>query len=245
MNNLSERNTAILRAPFLRSHDLIAASRLFSELLDSNHDAWKIERPRERWFFYREVGGTNSHFPPGSVVISERTGSVATCDFYHSRGRHSLLETFQQEVPQAIDILLSRERCIALFNGLAHTSPKKLFDHSLGFCGEKVTNRIVRLRTDTSVYEHLVGNTHTDLYPSSTSGAHFHGLKRSSNALSAGIMVSQHGDDIPKIECSLNYPRPISLQFSSARLWTGVHAVTDSLALLVTEHNREVEQRFY
>lgn len=226
-----------------RPKDLTATSPLFAELLDRNHDAWRIMRRADTWFLHREVGGSGSHLPHGSIVLSQGPHSDISFNFYHSRGRHSLLETYRPEVCKAIDILLSRERCIALFNGLAHSSVEHLFHIRLGFDGDKVTERRVKLNNDSEWYKHLVD----DGQPCSEKPLGSHSDLKHNAAkvqIAPGILVSQKGDDTPSMECCLRYPRPLSLQFSSNRLSSGLQVITTDLSRRVVEHNREVARNF-
>jgi hypothetical protein len=65
----------------VRPRDLSATSQLFSEMLDGNHDAWTITRPKDTWFFYREIGGPGSQFPCGAVVLSQGPHPAASFNF--------------------------------------------------------------------------------------------------------------------------------------------------------------------
>ena len=218
-------------------HELAAAgSRLFSELLDTNHDAWRVFRDGPKWTFYREVGGRGSRAPLGAVVITSEPGKPQTCDFYSARGKRSLLTTYGDEVPRAAQTLIERERVITLFSKLASSLDAANWDHNLSFCGVAVLERRVQLRSGTRAFQQLVGDVKGRMTVSPSGG--FRALPTIGTP---GISVSEHEGTAPYVQCSITYPRPLNVTFFSSRLREGVHAITDRMVSMVVEHNRSVQ----
>jgi hypothetical protein len=213
-------------------------SRVISELLDLDHDAWKIQLNGHRSTFYRETGGKGSVLPFGAIAITSAPYKPQKMTFHCAAGTHSILEAYRDDLPEMVDTLLSRERAISLFNGLARTIHSTHWEHNLGFAGTLVTKREIRLRSDAPLFQKLVES----LPPLATLpllGA----SKPHPERAPAGIVVEQLEGAAPVMRCTLNYPREISLTFQSARLWKGLRAVTDTLVNLVVEHNRELAER--
>ncbi len=149
-----------------------------------------------------------------------------------------MLEAYRDDLPDIVDTLLSRERAIALFNGLTRTINSTQWEHNLGFSGTQVTKREVRLRADAPLFQKLVGPLPAHATLPVLGAAKFHRERAP-----VGIVVEQLEMAAPVMRCALSYPRAISLTFQSARLWKGLRTVTDALVNLVVEHNRELQER--
>ena len=214
------------------------SSRLMAELLDSNHDAWRVFRCQSAWTFYREVGDGGGALPLGAVVMKTAPGQSQSIHFHSAHGSRSLIHSYGDEVPRAIQLLIDRERLISLFTRASFDSDPRMWDHSLSFSGTEVSERRVSLRGDAPLFERLVGNARSRI-----SG--FAGTRgqSSSSAVAPGIAVFEHDGQPPTVECSIIYPRPINLIFHSSRLRIGLNALTNGMVSLVVEHNRSVERR--
>jgi hypothetical protein len=214
-------------------------SRLFRELLDTNHDAWRVTRKDRAWGFYREIDYGHKSLPFGSVVLTTEPGKPLTFDFYSGRGKHSLLNTYGDEVAHAAQTLIDREYIISLFTKYGRELSSKNWDHHLSFSGEQVTERSAQLRVGTPAHERIVGLAP----PRSSRLAEYRATGIVGMPRHPGLMVSQHEGDVPFVECLVSYPRTIEATFFSSRLRVGLYAITEAMASLVIEHNRSVEGR--
>ena len=214
-----------------------SSSRLLAELLDANHDAWRVFRDFDRWTFYREVGGSGSSAPLGAVVLTSERGKPQTFDFYSARRKRSLLVSYGDEVSSAVQTLVERERVISLFTKLSHRLDARSWDHYISFSGVAVVERRVQLRPDSEAYHKLVGDVRGRVMVSPG------GSVRALPPLgSPGVTVSEHEGAAPFVHCSITYPRPLQMTFFSSRLRVGLHVITDGMVSLVVEHNRSVER---
>ena len=213
-------------------------SLLFSELLDQNHDAWRVFRNGNGWVFCREIGDTTRGLPSGMVVLAVENNKAPAIHLYTNKGRRSLITTYGDELPAAIQLLVDRERIIGIFTKLAHTLAPSSWDHNLSFSKLDVTERHVALRSSEAAYEHLVGDIKGRMPV--TSGSAF---KTIMPAYSRGISVSEFDGGVPFVEYSITYPRPLTGRFFSNRLRDGLNATTQQMVSLVLEHNRTVEGR--
>lgn len=213
-------------------------SKLFSELLDPNHDAWRVSRQGARWTFYREVGEEERGLPLGAVVLTSEPGRPQTLDLYSSKGRRSLVQSYGEELPRAAQLLIDRERVLALFTKLAYYLDAPSWDHCLSFAKVEVTDRRVALRSTCAAYERLVGDLRSRVGVGANGS-----FKAMSFTNLPGLVVSEHEGQSPLMECSITYPRPIELRFYSNRLREGLHAITHTMVSLVVEHNRNLEGR--
>jgi hypothetical protein len=216
-----------------------ARSRLFTELLDANHDAWRVLRDGDTWTFYREIGDGRAHLPHGSIVLSTGPGTPQTLDFFCSKGRRSLVVSYGDEVAAAAQCLMEREHAIALFNGIASRGTCQNWDHKLSFIGIEVSERCAELRAGTAIFKRLAGDAKAGAVLGSSAAATKIGMKQR-----LGLAVSQHENHSPFMECHITYPRPIQARFFSSRLAVGLEAITNPMAALVIEHNRNLEQRY-
>lgn len=216
----------------------LPSSRLFSELLDPNHDAWRVFKNGHQWAFYREIGGRAGTIPAGSVVLTTEVGKPQTLDIYTAKGRRSLMTTYADEVPSAAQELIDRERVLSLFSKLAYHLDPSSWDHNLSFAGVEVTERRVALRADAPVYDRLVGDAKARLV--GASGSAWRALPHSG---SPGLRVSEYEGAPPLVEYDLAYPRAIHGRFFSSRLRQGLHSITYQMVSLVVEHNRSLEGR--
>ena len=216
----------------------LPASRLFSELLDPNHDAWRVFKNGQQWVFYREIGARAGLFPAGSIVLTTEVGKPQTLDLYTAKGRRSLMASYSDEVPRAAQELIDRERVISLFSKLAYYLDPSSWDHSLSFAGVDVTERRVALRSDTPVYERLVGDVKSRLV--GAPGGIWKALPHSG---SPGMRVSEYDGAAPLVEYDFAYPRPINGRFFSSRLRQGLHPIPHQMVSLVVDHNRSLEGR--
>lgn len=216
-----------------------ATSRLFSELLDLNHDAWRVSRNNGKWFFYREVGGGLSSSPQGSVVITSEIGKPQTLDFYSAKTKRSLLNTYADEVPRALRILIEREHIISLFTKLARGLDSTNWDNNLTFCGVNVVERRVSLRVGTHPYARLIGDAKSWM-----NGPALENTFSSQLRNPPGIVVFQREHKAPYVQCAISYPRAIEANFFSSRLMKGLDAVTEPIVSLVVKHNRNLEERY-
>jgi hypothetical protein len=216
-----------------------ARSRLFAELLDSNHDAWRAFRDGEKWTFYREIGDGRPHLPYGAVVLTTEPGKPQTLDFFSTKGKRSLLATYADEVGAAAQQLIEREHIIALFTHLARQLECQSWDHKLSFCGAQVSERCVELQVGTPTYQRLVGDMKARTAPRTAVG-----LSHPARTQKLGLSVSQHEQNPPFVECCITYPRPIQARFFSFRLAGGLDVITNPMASVVTEHNRNLEERY-
>ena len=214
-------------------------SRLFTELLDTNHDAWMVSREGGKFTFYREVGNGRAHVPFGSIVLTTGPGISQTLDFYSAKGKRSLLASYGHEVATAAQCLMDREYAISLFNGLAHTLRCQDWDHKLSFMGTEVSERRAELRAGTPAFQRLVGSVQWGAPPESTVF-----LKNLAYKHRCVLAVSQFDHHSPLIECRSTYPRMIEATFFSTRLTSGLDVITNPMATLVVEHNRNLERRY-
>lgn len=221
------------------SHGGARQSALFTELLDSNHDAWRVTRKDHVWCFYREVGDGANSLPSGCVVIKNSPGQSLRCDFYTSGGKHSLVNTYGDEVVRAAQRLIDREYIIALVTKSARGVGIDNWNHSLSFSGSQVTERSAQLRGGTPLYDRIVGSD----WPAIQRAAPCHGRTVLARPLQPGLVVSQHENDVPVVRCLISYPRLIETTFASLRLRAGLYAVTEEMASLVVENNRAVEEQ--
>lgn len=212
-------------------------SRLFSELLDANHDAWRVFRNGQLWTFYREIGRPAGGLPTGAVVLTSEVAKPQTCDLYTSKGRRSLVASYSEEIPKAVQALIDRERVISLFSRLAYCLDPSSWDHNLSFSGVDVIERRVALRSDVPAYERLVGDA---------KGRMVSGGRGSVRSLphsgGPGLRVSEFDTSSPLVEYDLTYPRHISGRFLSSRLRQGLHSITHQMVALVVDHNRALER---
>jgi hypothetical protein len=221
-------------------HGVARQSALFTELLDSNHDAWRVIRKDHVWCFYREVGDGESSLPSGCVVIKNSPGQSLRCDFYTSGGKQSLLNTYGDEIVRAAQSLVDREYIIALVTKSARGLGIDNWNHSLSFSGSHVTERCAHLRGGTSLYDRIVGSD----WAASQRAALSHGISLSALRLQPGLVVSQRDNDVPIVRCLISYPRIIETTFASSRLRAGLYAVTEEMVSLVVENNRAVEEQW-
>lgn len=231
-----QRSSAQVLPP---SHGAARQSALFAELLDENHDAWRVARKDHVWCFYREVGDGGSSLPSGCVVLTSSPGKPLSCDFYTSGGKHSLINTYGDEVVRAAQSLIDREYIIALITKSARGLGIDNWNHSLSFSGSQVTERSAHLRGGTPIYDRIVGSD----WPAMQRVAPFYGSSLSARRHQPGLVVSQHENDVPVVRCLISYPRLIETTFASSRLRTGLYAVTEEMASLVVENNRAVEEQ--
>ena len=213
-------------------------SALFGELLDMNHDAWRVTRTGHDWCFYREVGHGESSLPFGCVALKSSPGQPLSCDFYTSGGRHSLLNAYGDEVARAAQSLIDREYLIALVTKGARGLGSDNWNLSLSFSGSHVTERSAQLREGTSVYERIIGSG----LPTTPRPAPCQ-PRAKEHRQQPGLFVSQHEQDVPVVRCLISYPRTIEATFASSRLRAGLYAVTEEMASMVVEHNRAVEEQ--
>jgi hypothetical protein len=209
---------------------------LFSELLDENHDAWHVVRKGMAWSFYREIGHDHPRLPFGSIVITTEPGKPQSLDFYSTRSRHSLIQTYGDEVARAAQVLMDRERLIEMFNKCAVSLSSKHWLQNLGFNGSHVTERTAKLKMGTPIYEKIVGTA-----CSRFSRASFRRGELRMPKVEPGVMVSQYDNEIPRAECLISYPRTIEATFFSSRLQTGLNHITEAMVSLIVRHNRAVE----
>lgn len=214
-------------------------SALFGELLDMNHDAWRVTRTGHEWCFYREVGHPESSLPFGCVVLKSSPGQPLSCDFYTSGGKHSLLNTYGDEVVRAAQSLIDREYIIALVTKSARGLGIDNWNHSLSFSGSHVTERSAHLRGGAPLYDRIVGSDWPAIQRTDPS----HGRSLSARRHRPGLVLSQHEHDVPVVRCLISYPRTIETTFASSRLRAGLYAVTEEMVSLVVEHNRAVEEQ--
>lgn len=215
-------------------------SRLLSELLDANHDAWHVGRKGHSWSFYREIGHEHPLLPFGSVVLTTAIGKPQTFDFYSGRGKRSLLTTYGEEVAHATQTLTDREYVISLFTTCAREPGASTWDHRLRFCGDHLTERCVSLRYGTAIYDRIVGAPRPQL--SRLSIKH---ERLVPPRIQAGLFVSQHDNDVPMARCLISYPRTIEATFFSSRLRAGLEAITGNKVSLIAELNRSAARRGY
>ena len=214
-------------------------SRLFTELLDLDHDAWRVSRIEGKWIFYREVGGDRSSIPLGSVVITTEPGKPPTLDFYSARGKRSLVTTYADELPGAISLLVEREHVISLFTKLARGLDSAHWDNYLTFCGANVMERRSSLSAGTDAYLHLVGDAKSLILAPTPENSFPTKLR-----YPAGIVVSQYEHETPLMQCSITYPRAIEATFFCSRLTKGLDLITETMVSLVIQHNRNLEERY-
>jgi hypothetical protein len=213
-------------------------SNLFSELLGPDHDAWRVARRDRAYSFYREVGHDHPRLPFGSIVLTTEPGKPQTFDFYSGRRKHSLLQTFGDEVPRAAQILMDREHVISLFTRCAVDLGRKNWDHHLSFCGDQLKERCATLRYGTRLFDHVVGNTHSR-FSRPISGREELSMPRTD----AGLVVSQYDNGVPVLRCLIANPRTIEATFASSRLVPGLDAITGAMVGHIQELNRSVEDR--
>ncbi len=220
-----------------RPHAL-PTSRLFSELLDINHDAWRVFKNGNQWTFYREIGEQPGLYPSASIVLTTEVGKPQTLDLYTRRGRRSLMTSYGDEVPRAAQELIDRERIISLYSKLAYHLDPSSWDHNLSFAGVDVTERRVALRSDAPVYGRIVGDIKARLV-----GGARGTWKTLPHSGVPGIKVSEYEGGPPLVEYDLTYPRPLAGKFFSTRLRQGLHYITCQMVSMVVDHNRGVERR--
>ncbi len=213
-------------------------SKLFNELLGPNHDAWRVVRKERAFSFYREIAHDHPRLPFGSIVLTTEPGRPQTFDFYSGRGKHSLLETFGDEVPRAAQILMDREHIISLFTKCAVDMSRSNWDHHLSFSGDQLKERCAILRHGSPIFNRLVGVTHSR-FIRPAGGREEISLPRNH----AGLVVSQIEHDVPSVRCLISYPRTIETTFFSSRLTAGLNAITGEMVELITELNRSVDGR--
>lgn len=215
-------------------------SRLISELLDGNHDAWRVCRQGRSWTFYREIGHGHPRLPFGAIVLKTEPGKPQTFDFYTSRGKRSLLPTYGEEVCRAAQALMDREYVIGLFTKCAVDLSSKNWDHQLSFCGDQLKERSARLRYGTDLYDRIVGT------PLGRFSKHPTGGDEAAHPRKApGLVVFQRENDVPWVQCLISYPRRIENSFYSSRLTEGLEAVTGEMVSVITELNRSVDNGRY
>jgi hypothetical protein len=216
-----------------------ARSHLFSELLDANHDAWRVLRKGDTWTFYREIGEGRVHLPLGAVTLTTGPGVQQTLDFVSTKGTRSLLPTYGPEVAAAAQHLMDREYCVELFSRLARMSTSSFWDYKLSFCGARVTERYAKLRESTPIFQRVAGDANEIGIARGSSCFSYHGPTQR-----PGLVVSQHEQKRPLIECYITYPRPITMRFFSSKLTVGLEAITNPTASLVLELNGNLEQGY-
>ena len=213
-------------------------SKLFRELMDADHDAWHVGRKGRAWTFYREIERGHSRLPHGAVVITTEPGKPQTFNFYSRRGSHSLIQTYGDEVAHAAQVLMDRERIIAMFSTCAASLSSQHWDQHLSFSGSQVTERTAKLRIGTPVYEKIVGTG-----CSRFSRAAFRRGELRMPKAEPGLMVSQFDNDVPLAQCLISYPRTIEATFFSSRLREGLNDITEGMVSLIVGHNRTIEEQ--
>jgi len=213
-------------------------SKLFDELLDRDHDAWHVGRKGCAWSFYREIERGHSRLPHGAVVITSEPGKPQTFNFYSRRCSHSLIQSYGDEVAHAVQVLTDRERIIDIFTKCAASLSSQNWDQYLSFSGSQVTERTVKLRMGTPVYEKIVGTA-----CSRFSRAAFRRGELRIPKAEAGLMVSQFDNEVPRAHCLISYPRTIEATFFSSRLREGLNDITEEMVSLIVRHNRTIEEQ--
>jgi len=217
-----------------------ARTALFTELLNDNHDAWKVARKERAYSFCREFGHDHPLLPFGLLVLTTEPGKPQTFDFYSARGKHSLLTTYGDEVREAAQILMDREYIIALYTKSAIQHGQENWEHHLSFSGDQLTRRTTTLKHRAPLFDKIVGSTFNPL-SSSPVGTGALSLPR----YRAGLVISQHENEVPVVRCQISYPREIEMTFSSSRLCKGLDAITGEMVSFISDLNRRVETQRY